>query len=303
MRFSKLNLVAAASLLSLAMATVASAQATRTWVSGVGDDANPCSRTAPCKTFAGAISKTASGGEIDVLDPGGFGSVTITKSITIDGPGQESSILNPSVNGIVISGSGISVNLRNLEINGAGTGLDGVKVLTAAHVNMQYVAVFGQTHAVEVTTTGGVRVNISDCKLFQNVQTSVVINPGGANTFMEIEHTDMSNNGLAAGTAGGLFAANSSVLMKNSVATNNTAPGVQAGSGASIFVDDSDLSYNSNGAQADSGGTVRLSRSTITGCTNAVSVSGTIFTYGDNRIGGNTSNNGAGMTAASPGLQ
>src|SRR5438477_3797204 len=47
------------------------AQATRTWVSGVGDDVNPCSRTAPCKTFAGAISKTAGGGEIDVLDPGG----------------------------------------------------------------------------------------------------------------------------------------------------------------------------------------------------------------------------------------
>src|SRR5438045_6912203 len=64
---------------------VADAQATRTWVSGVGDDANPCSRTAPCKTFAGAISKTAEGGEIDALDPGGFGTVTITKAITLEG--------------------------------------------------------------------------------------------------------------------------------------------------------------------------------------------------------------------------
>lgn len=62
-----------------------SAQASRTWVSGVGDDANPCSRTAPCKTFAGAISKTIAGGEIDALDPSGFGAVTITKAITIDG--------------------------------------------------------------------------------------------------------------------------------------------------------------------------------------------------------------------------
>src|SRR6201986_952393 len=70
------------------------AQATRTWVSGVGDDVNPCSRTAPCKTFAGAISKTAAGGEIDSLDPGGFGTVTITKSITIDGgAGQVGSLL------------------------------------------------------------------------------------------------------------------------------------------------------------------------------------------------------------------
>src|SRR5262245_23923450 len=58
--------------------TSAFAQATRTWVSGVGNDANPCSRTAPCKTFAGAISKTAIGGEIDALDPGGYGTITIT---------------------------------------------------------------------------------------------------------------------------------------------------------------------------------------------------------------------------------
>src|SRR5216684_7918110 len=70
---------------TLGLASLAQAQATRTWVSGVGDDANPCSRTAPCKTFAGAISKTAKDGEISVLDPGGFGAVTITKSITLNG--------------------------------------------------------------------------------------------------------------------------------------------------------------------------------------------------------------------------
>src|SRR5712692_8313305 len=84
---------------TLGLASLAQAQATRTWVSGVGDDANPCSRTAPCKTFAGAISKTAIGGEIDCLDPGGFGQVTITKSITIDGTGTFASILASSVNG------------------------------------------------------------------------------------------------------------------------------------------------------------------------------------------------------------
>src|SRR5258705_5331252 len=72
-------------ILTVAASSLAQAQATRTWVSGVGDDANPCSRTAPCKTFAGAISKTAKDGEIDALDPAGFGAVTITKSITIDG--------------------------------------------------------------------------------------------------------------------------------------------------------------------------------------------------------------------------
>src|SRR6188508_223353 len=78
-------------------------QATRTWVSGVGDDANPCSRTAPCKTFAGAISKTATGGEINVLDPGGFGGVTITKSITIDCEDTQGSILASGTNGINVN--------------------------------------------------------------------------------------------------------------------------------------------------------------------------------------------------------
>ena len=113
--------MAAAALLALAVATPAYGQATRTWVSGVGDDVNPCSRTAPCKTFAGAISKTAAGGEINCLDPGGFGSVTITKSITIDCTGTFGSVLNSGgINGIVVNDSAtaspgtINVILRGL---------------------------------------------------------------------------------------------------------------------------------------------------------------------------------------------
>src|SRR3954470_6826246 len=115
----------AATALGLAFTTMASAQAIRTWVSGVGDDANPCSRTAPCKTFAGAISKTAAGGEIDALDPGGFGAVTITKSITIDGGGgQVASVLVAGTNGIIINaGASGVVTLRNLRINGLGSGI------------------------------------------------------------------------------------------------------------------------------------------------------------------------------------
>src|SRR5689334_4963097 len=87
----------------------AHAQASRTWVSGVGDDANPCSRTAPCKTWAGAISKTAAGGEIDALDPAGFGAVTITKAITLDGTGTFASILASLVNGIVVNAAATDV--------------------------------------------------------------------------------------------------------------------------------------------------------------------------------------------------
>src|ERR1700735_2861625 len=98
----------------------AHAQSTRTWASGVGDDANPCSRTAPCLTFAGAISKTAAGGEIDALDPGGFGAVTITKSITIDGGGGVASVIpSPGTNGIVVSaGATDIVTIRNVQLQG-----------------------------------------------------------------------------------------------------------------------------------------------------------------------------------------
>src|SRR6187200_593932 len=82
--------------------SAAQAQATRTWVSGVGDDVNPCSRTAPCKTFAGAISKTAPGGEINCLDPGGFGAVTIIKAMTINCQHTEGGALAGG-NGIIIN--------------------------------------------------------------------------------------------------------------------------------------------------------------------------------------------------------
>src|SRR5437660_7994066 len=114
------------------------AQATRTWVSGVGDDANPCSRTAPCKTWAGAISKTAPGGEIDALDPGGFGGLTITKSITLDGGGgQVASVLVAGTNGIVVAAAaGDIVILRNLRLDGlrgagnANAGISGIRFIS-----------------------------------------------------------------------------------------------------------------------------------------------------------------------------
>src|SRR6516164_8315138 len=112
--------------LLLALSTAAAyGQASRTWVSGVGDDANPCSRTAPCKTFAGAISKTADGGEIDCLDPGGFGAVTITKAITLDCTGTHGSVLVAGTNGIVVNATSTGTNkvvIRGLSINGFGTG-------------------------------------------------------------------------------------------------------------------------------------------------------------------------------------
>src|ERR1700730_8398499 len=105
----------------------ANAQATRTWVSGVGDDANPCSRTAPCKTFAGAISKTAPAGEINCLDPGGFGAVTITKSMTISCEAGTAGVLVSGTNAIIFQGASTDyLFLKGLDIEGLGTGLSGI---------------------------------------------------------------------------------------------------------------------------------------------------------------------------------
>ena len=130
----------------LLYSTAGHAQATRTWVSGVGDDANPCSRTAPCKTFAGAISKTAAGGEISMLDPGGFGALTITKSITVNGDGTLAGILAAGTNGIIVSSTApatAKITLRNISINGAGTGLNGVRVLGGAQTIIDNCSISG----------------------------------------------------------------------------------------------------------------------------------------------------------------
>src|SRR3712207_6273205 len=132
----------------LALTTLTQAQATRTWVSGVGDDANPCSRTAPCKTFAGAISKTAAGGVIVAIDPGGYGQVTITKSITPEGSGTLTSMLATG-NGIIInitnaSDSGVVV-IRGIDLNGISKspGAAGITVAAAKDVKIQDVVVDG----------------------------------------------------------------------------------------------------------------------------------------------------------------
>jgi hypothetical protein len=149
----------------------AHAQATRTWVSGVGDDANPCSQTSPCKTFAGAMSKTAPGGEINVLDPGGFGAVTITKSITISSEGREAGVLVSGTNGIVIdAGATDTVILKGLDIEGIGTGLNGIQVLSGLQV---YVFNCRIHHFVNnginmASSTSGARLYVKDSQILQN---------------------------------------------------------------------------------------------------------------------------------------
>jgi hypothetical protein len=180
--------------------SLAFAQATRTWVSGVGNDANPCSRTAPCKTFAGAISKTATGGEISVLDPGGYGGVTITKPITISGVGTQSSILASGANGIIINITSVTdpntdtVTLRNLQINGAGTtlGVNGIRVLNATSVIIDHVNVFGfGTNGVISEGTSKVAINDG---VFSN--NAIAIHSIGT-SILSVENSQINGNNIA----------------------------------------------------------------------------------------------------------
>jgi hypothetical protein len=158
-----INILAIA-IFMFAFASFAQAQATRTWVSGVGDDVNPCSRTAPCKTFAGAISKTASLGEISVLDPGGFGAVTITKSITIDGGKGAGfgSILASGTSGVIINAAGINVILRNLSINGASTTAgSGIRFLNGRSLTVEDCQIFGFTGTGVTNVGDGISVELA----------------------------------------------------------------------------------------------------------------------------------------------
>jgi len=154
----------------LLVASSASAQATRTWVSGVGDDANPCSRTAPCKTFAGAISKTAAAGEINVLDPGGFGAVTITKSIRIISDHIEAGVLVSGTNGIIVNVAPTdNVLLDGLDIEGLGTGLNGVHIVGGGSVTIRRTSINNfMGNGVNLVGTANAKVLVQDCFISNN---------------------------------------------------------------------------------------------------------------------------------------
>lgn len=245
----------------------ASAQATRTWVSGVGDDANPCSRTAPCKTFAGTISKTAPGGEIDCLDPGGFGAVTITKAMTIDCGGVTGGVLSSFTNGVIVNaGANDRVVLRNLSINGAGTGINGVRFLAGAQLSIEKCALYGFTgNAVDVTKATSGEVSVTD-------------------TFIT-----NANNGIRLSTTSGFL----TVFINNTVIINATTNGVEsATNGIFTTIDNSTiLSTGTNGIVVSAGnGQINVSSSEVTNSgsgVNAASV-GSLIRISDNIFYNNT---------------
>ena len=173
-------------ILVMCMSTVSlitMSQATRTWVSGVGDDANPCSRTAPCKTLAGAISKTATGGEINILDPGGFGAVTITKSITIDGGGVIGSILSSGTNGIIVNVPNGLVTIRNFSINGAGTtlGINGIRVIAVKKLFVQNCTLSNlSANAIDFNSTIAADIMISNTTINNAIGGISIVGPSSS---------------------------------------------------------------------------------------------------------------------------
>jgi hypothetical protein len=282
----------------------AHAQATRTWVSGVGDDANPCSRTAPCKTFAGAISKTSAAGEINCLDPGGFGAITITKAITLNCSATLGSILVAGTNGVSIS-AGVNdlVVLRGLQITGivgtATAGLVGVKINTAKTVSIEdcVITQFGQQGIVDARTGGGTKLMIRNTVVSHNTAAGIVLAAAATNN-VEIENSSSINNlvGIAAATG-------NNVTVKRTVLSNN-GTGVEADSGANVTVDDSAISGNGTGVQATASN-IRLSNSDINFSTTN-GMAGSPTSYGNNRVFGNagtTATTAAGTATSDMGQQ
>ena len=180
----------------LLVASSASAQATRTWVSGVGDDANPCSRTAPCKTFAGAISKTAAAGEINVLDPGGFGAVTITKSIRIISDHIEAGVLVSGTNGIIVNAAPTdNVLLDGLDIEGLGTGVNGVHIVGGGSVTIRRTSINNfMGNGVNLVGTANAKVLVQDCFISNNGGGVNVQGAGGAVNNGVIDSTTINNH-------------------------------------------------------------------------------------------------------------
>jgi hypothetical protein len=282
-----LSIVCVLAVLVVVAAPAANAQATRTWVSGIGDDVNPCSRTAPCKTFAGAISKTAAGGEISALDPGGFGAVTITKSITINGDGTLAGILASLTTGVTINaGAADRVVLRNLSINGGGNGINGVRFLAGKSVVLDNVTISG-------FTTRGISVAlVNNGDVF--VRNSHITKCGVgvfASTTVGLARVTIENSSIVGNTTNGIEGSTTSrINVSNSVISGNGTNGVLANSATTrIALTTCQVSFNVTGINASVAGSItRLSDNDIFNNDTGVDIiGGAIETAGNNRIVGN----------------
>jgi len=301
MKRSMFFILAAIAICFCAMTSQASAQASRTWVSGVGDDANPCSRTAPCKTWPGAISKTADCGEIDALDPGGFGTITITKGIKMDGGGGEggqvASILAAGVPGITINNSSVNctlVTIRNLDINGIQNGTIGINVLNGARVSVENVDIESFTQQC-INFQPSVHMNLVMYNTnLENCGGNALIanNTSGVGvTRIEIEKSTIQR----ATQIGVQVLGISSVVVHNSMIAVNGAGGASAeANGAQLMIDLSTVSNNGGfGLHAVNGGVIRLSNSSVVfngGTGLLAEAASQIITWQNNWVDGNNPN-------------
>jgi hypothetical protein len=285
--------------LLVGFSTGAFAQATRTWVSGVGDDVNPCSRTAPCKTFAGAISKTAEGGEIDALDPAGYGTLTIAKAMTVDGgtgSGWASVLNSGGISGFNVNiTQGTHVNdavviLRNITIQGASQapslgGLNGINIIKGNRTVVLNCHIENQTnHGINVnlTSTGAVFVHDTD---FSNVNSAIV-----ATTTSGAASVDASNIKVQGSVGGVVFGSNTSGTVTNSYfAKNIGGSAIQAGSGATLNLTHCHLRGNTTAVNALAGSVIRVNENEIFDNTNGLAGNAASFqSGGNNKIAGNT---------------
>jgi hypothetical protein len=297
---SKLSVALLASLALLAFAPGAQAQATRTWVSGVGNDANPCSRTAPCKTFAGAISKTATAGEISVLDPGGFGAVNITKSIAIVADGSEGGILASLVNGIIINAPATAtVTIRGLVIEGAGNGLNGIRFLAGGALHIEDCAIQGFTGVgIDAQPANAAELYIKNTVVRNNNGASgggILLKPTAAGSLTAVlDNVNVHNNRY-----GVRVEDRTEATVTNSVASGSTTNGfvtVSASAAVELNLESSVASGNLNAGVRSEGlnSIVRISGVMSVNNGNGLQdvSSGQIISFGNNRVDGN-SNNGA----------
>jgi len=256
----------------------AQAQQARAWISGInGDDLNPCSRTAPCRTFQGAIAKTSAGGEIDLLDPHGAGQVSINKSITIDGGNGQGANINASgVNGIVISTG--TVILRNLRINGGGTGLDGILVKGSGRLLIENCEIYGfASHGIAIEISGGTsQVVINNTRIFGNGQGGIQVKPSGGGTTVSVREVVTAGNafGIGLDTTGGGTA---SVMVERTNVSENTGNGIQVtGAGATLQINNAEIQHNSTGVSITAPADVRSFKNNVIAQNGSVNVTGNL---------------------------
>ena len=298
-------------LVCLLPAAPAQAAAARTFVSAAGSDANNCANVAtPCRHFAAAYAATAPNGEIFVLDPANYGSLTITGPVSIEGHDWASVAPPTDGNAITINANpGDSINIRGVSLNGTGiTGnTNGIVFNSGGSLTVTDCVVqnFTTTNIGDPTkgngillqpTAGTINFSIVNTIVRNNgyVGISYLLLSGTAAANGAIDRAVVTNNkyGIAIETPVG--SGSTAVAISNSIADSNSLSGIEIISGSAalaVSIDNTSSSGNGAGIQASNSPNVYLGRSVITansgdGITNATGAN-TFYTYQDNRINGN----------------